>query len=145
MTSNRELIEQFWTDLYKRDFVAFRKYFTDDSEYTDACTPPEDVARGPMQITERIRVGLEPLESIGHDVRTIVCEGDRVVVEHVEHWAWPTGERVSFPFLSMHELRDGKIVRWWDYWDLSTLMAGAPAWWVEHIMNESARASLRNE
>jgi hypothetical protein len=25
-------------------------------------------------------------------------------------------------------------VRWWDYWDLQTLMGAAPAWWVEHIM-----------
>jgi ketosteroid isomerase-like protein len=142
--NNRDLIEGFWTDLYKRDFDDLRKYLADDSEYTDACTPPDDIARGPAEITNRLRIGLEPLESISHDVRTIVCDGDTVVVEHVEHWAWPTGERVSFPFLSIHELRDGRIVRWWDYWDLGTLMAGAPAWWVEHIMNESARTGLRD-
>ena len=43
----------------------------------------------------------------------------------------------------MHEIRDGKLVRWWDYWDLGTLMNAAPAWWVEHIMAESARVGLR--
>ena len=48
-----------------------------------------------------------------------VCEGDTVVTEHVEHWEWPTGEKAALPFVSMQELRDGKIVRWWDYWDLS--------------------------
>ena len=31
------------------------------------------------------------------------------------------------------EVRDGKVHRWWDYFDLSTLMNAAPAWWVEHI------------
>jgi limonene-1,2-epoxide hydrolase len=36
--------------------------------------------------------------------------------------------------VSVQEIRDGKIVRWWDYWDMSTLMNAAPAWWVEHIM-----------
>jgi len=29
--------------------------------------------------------------------------------------------------------RDGAIVRWWDYWDLQTLMGAAPAWWIEHV------------
>ena len=41
-------------------------------------------------------------------------------------------------------VRDGKLVRWWDYWDLATLMNSAPAWWVEHIMSESARIGLRD-
>ena len=144
-SENRALIEQFWDDLYKRDFDAVGKYFADDGEYTDMPTPPEDVARGPKQIVARLELGLGPLESISHDVRTIVCEGDTAVTEHVEHWAWPTGERASLPFVSMQELRDGKIVRWWDYWDLSTLMGNAPSWWVEHIMSESARIGLRAE
>ena len=77
-------------------------------------------------------------------MKTIVVEGDTIVTEHVEHWAWPTGEKISFPFVSMHEIRDGKLVRWWDYWDLSTLMNAAPAWWVEHIMTESANVGLRD-
>jgi limonene-1,2-epoxide hydrolase len=34
----------------------------------------------------------------------------------------------------VHELDGDKITRWWDYWDLSTLMNAAPAAWVEHIM-----------
>ncbi len=105
--------------------------------------PAEDVARGPAQIAARLRLGLEPLAGISHDIRVIVCEGDTVVTEHVEHWEWPTGERASLPFVSMQQLRDGKIVRWWDYWDLATLMNTAPAWWVEHIMSESARVGLR--
>ena len=106
-------------------------------------TPPEDVARGPEQIVARLRVGLEPLANIGHDVRMTVCDGDTVVTEHVEHWEWPTGEQAALPFVSMQELRDGVIVRWWDYWDLGTLMNVAPAWWVEHIMTSAAEAGLR--
>src|SRR4249919_3147649 len=118
----RELVAQFWTDLYTRDWDVVAKYFGADSEYTDVPTPPEDVARGPAQIVARLRVGLEPLANIGHDVRTTVCAGDTVVTEHVEHWEWPTGEKAALPFVSMQELREGVIVRWWDYWDLGTLM-----------------------
>jgi ketosteroid isomerase-like protein len=141
--SHRAVVERFWTDLYRRDFAAVGAYFAEDSEYTDMPTPAEDVARGPAQIAARLRLGLEPLESISHDVRAIVCEGDTAVTEHVEHWNWGTGERASLPFVSVQQFRDGKIVRWWDYWDLATLMNAAPAWWVEHIMSEAARVGLR--
>ena len=143
MSTNREIVEAFWNDLYARDFDGVGAYFTDDGEYTDVATPPDDVARGPAQIAARLRLGLEPLSSLSHDVRLIVCDGDVCVTEHVEHWEWPTGEHASLPFVSVQELRNGKLVRWFDYWDLATLMNNAPAWWVEHIMNESVNAGLR--
>jgi limonene-1,2-epoxide hydrolase len=139
----REIVERFWADLYRRDWAAVGTYFATDGEYTDVPTPPEDVARGPEQIVARLRVGLEPLSGIGHDVRTIVADGNTVVTEHVEHWSWPTGEQASLPFVSVQELRDGLIVRWWDYWDLGTLMGSAPQWWLEHIMQAAADAGLR--
>jgi limonene-1,2-epoxide hydrolase len=141
---NRDIVEQFWTDLYTRDWAKIATYFGASSEYTDVPTPAEDVARGPDQIVARLRVGLEPLASIGHDLRTIVADGDTVVTEHLEHWEWPTGEKAALPFVSMQELRGGVIVRWWDYWDLSTLMSVAPEWWVTHIMTASAEAGLRD-
>ncbi len=143
MSTNRELAEELWRRLYERDFEGVGALFAPDGEYTDMPTPPDDVARGPEQIAARLRLGLGPLEAISHDIRTIVCEGDTVVTEHVEHWHWPTGERASLPFVSMMEVRDGKFARWWDYWDMATLMNNAPAWWVEHIMTESANLGLR--
>jgi ketosteroid isomerase-like protein len=141
--ANRDLVERFWVTLYERDFDGVGAFFAADGEYTDMPTPPEDVARGPEQIAARLRLGLEPLASLSHTVNTIIVDGDTAATEHVEHWEWPTGEKISFPFVSMHEIRDGKLVRWWDYWDLSTLMNAAPAWWVEHIMTESANIGLR--
>jgi len=143
MSAARDLVESFWADLYRRDFEAVGNYFAADGEYTDMPTPADDVARGPAQIAARLELGLGPLASISHDVRGITAEGDTVVTEHVEHWEWPSGERASLPFVSMMQLRDGKLVRWWDYWDLGTLMGAAPAWWVEHIMEESAKLGLR--
>ena len=29
---------------------------------------------------------------------------------------------------------EGRILRWWDYWDLTTLLGSAPQWWLDHIM-----------
>ena len=51
----------------------------------------------------------------------------------------------SLPFVSMMQARDGKLVRWWDYWDLATLMNNAPGWWVEHIMAGAAEIGLQGD
>ena len=48
-----------------------------------------------------------------------------MITEHTEHWTWETGESVRLPFTSVMEVRDGKVDRWWDYFDLSTLMNAA--------------------
>jgi len=140
--NNAELVAKFWDTLYTRNWDVVAEFFGDDSEYTDMPTPAEDVARGAAQIVGRLRLGLEPLQSIGHVVRTVVADGDAVVTEHLELWEWPSGERAELPFVSMQEVRDGVIVRWWDYWDLATLMNVAPPWWVEHITAEAAKLGL---
>jgi limonene-1,2-epoxide hydrolase len=132
--SNRQLIENFWRDLYRRDFEAVGAYFAADGEYTDVPSPEDDIARGPREVAARLRLGLEPLEAIYHHPRHMVAQGDLVFTEHAEEWHWPTGERVVIPFVSVHEIHDGKIVRWWDYPDLQKLLSAAPKWWVEHIM-----------
>lgn len=141
--ANRQVVARMWEALYRRDFDGVGAMFADDGEYTDVPTPPEDLAVGPAQIAARLRLGLEPLSALSHDVRTVVCEGDTVVTEHVEHWEWPTGERASLPFVSVQELRDGKLVRWNDYFDLGTLLGVAPAWWLEHVMAGSVEIGLR--
>jgi limonene-1,2-epoxide hydrolase len=81
-----------------------------------------------------LRLGLGPLERYVLRDGPIVADRDMVVTEHAEEWYWGTGESVVLPFVSVMEVRDGKLVRWWDYWDMQTLMSAAPEWWVEHIM-----------
>ena len=131
--TNRARVADFWRALYDRDWERIATFFTEDSEYTDVASPAEDVAYGPEQIVARLRLGLERLSGYEHDLRLMVAEGDTVVTEHSETWHWDTGEVVTLPFVSVQELRDGVIVRWWDYWDLQTLMNAAPVWWIEHI------------
>jgi len=95
---------------------------------------PEEGAFGPAEVAARLRLGLGPLAKyVLHD-GPIVADGDMVITEHSEEWFWESGEHVHLPFVSVQEIRDWKIVRWHDYLDLNTLMAAAPAAWVEHIM-----------
>ncbi len=59
--TNKELIQKFWDTLYARDFDGVGAFFTADGEYTDVCSPADDVARGPAQVTARIKLGWEKL------------------------------------------------------------------------------------
>lgn len=126
-------VEAFWATLYAREWDAIATFFDEESEYTDVPSPADDIARGPAMIVARLRLGLERIDSYEHDLRLMVAEGETVVTEHAETWRWHTGEEVVLPFVSVQELAGPVIRRWWDYWDLSTLMNGAPAWWIEHI------------
>lgn len=131
--ANRQLIERLWQDLYRRDFDAVGARFAEDGHYDDVPAPGGG-ARGPEQIAARLRLGLAPLSAYYHHLKHIVAEGDIVVTEHAEEWHWPSGEQVVLPFVSVHEIRDGRIVRWHDYWDTATLMNAAPQWWIDHIV-----------
>ncbi|MSO38064.1 MAG: nuclear transport factor 2 family protein [Acidimicrobiia bacterium] len=130
---NKELIKNFWATLGRRDFAAVAAFFAPDGHYTDV-PAPEEGARGPAAIEARLRLGLEPLERYVLNDGPMTAEGDMVITEHTEDWYWSSGEHVTLPFVSVHEIRDGLVIRWWDYWDLGTLMNAAPASWVEHIM-----------
>jgi limonene-1,2-epoxide hydrolase len=132
--ANRAVAEQFWAALYDRDWDRIASFFTPESTYTDMPTPADDLAVGPDQILARLRLGIEPITDYEHNLILMVADGDVVVTEHTETWRWHTGEEVTLPFVSVHEIRGGKIQRWSDYWDLQTLLGGAPQWWIEHIM-----------
>jgi hypothetical protein len=45
---------------------------------------------------------------------------------------------IDHSFVSVTELRDGKIFRWHDYSNISNLTDNAPAWWLESVMKKSA-------
>ena len=131
---HKQVVSRLWDDLYRRDYEGVASHFAVDAEYTDVPSPADDVARGRTEIAARLRLGFGTLASIGHRVRSVVAEGDTVVTEHVEHWEWDTGDRVDLPVLSIHQFRQSQIARWWDYWDMQTLMSAAPGSWVEHVM-----------
>jgi ketosteroid isomerase-like protein len=131
---NKALIEQFWVDLYRRDFDAVGAYFAPDGQYTDVFTPDDDVAVGPEMVAARLRLGLEPLEDIRHHPKAVLADDHMVMTEHAEEWHWGSGEEFTVRFVSVHEIdAEGRITRWWDYPDLQGLLAAAPQWWLDHI------------
>ena len=131
---NRKVIEAFWDDLYRMDLPAAASHFTLEGEYTDVGTPADDVARGADEIVRRLTLAWGKVTSITDERRHLVAGDDTVMTEHVETRVWPTGETLALPVMSVHELRDGKIARWTDYWDMAALVNAAPEWWFEHVL-----------
>ncbi len=134
-SANRALVEEFWRELYeRRDYEKIGSYFTDDAWYRDV-PAPDNGAIGPKQIVKRIRIGHEPVARFDHEVLNLIADGDVVITEHHEIWHFHTGESVKLPFCSVQQLENGKIKVWRDYWNLDTLLSGAPKWWLEHILS----------
>jgi limonene-1,2-epoxide hydrolase len=130
---NRRIIAAFWDDLYAKRYDALGAYFAPDAHYTDKGA--REGATGPDEIVRQLRLGHGPVPSFEHHVHHVLAEGDIVVTEHQEDWHFGDGVVVEHPFCSVQELRDGKIVRWWDYSHLNNLVDNAPKWWIEHIMS----------
>jgi limonene-1,2-epoxide hydrolase len=132
--SNAELVLLFWDALRRRDFAEVGSYMSERGHYVDVpVIGIEEGAFGPAETEARLRLGLDALADYVLEDGPIVASGDMVVTEHAEEWTWSSGEHVRLPFTSVMEVRNGKVDRWWDYFDLSTLMNAAPAEWVESI------------
>lgn len=132
--ANIELVERFWETLARRDFEGVGAMMSDDGHYVDVPVKGvEPGAYGPAATTARLTLGLAPLAGYVLHPGTITAAGTSVITEHAETWTWEEGVTVTLPFASVMEVADGKVTRWWDYFDLSTLMNAAPAWWLDHI------------
>jgi len=129
---NKRVVGRMWECLYRKDFDGVAACIAEDGLYEDV-PAPDAGARGPANVVRRLRVGLDPVARFEHDVHRVVAEGDSVVVEHTETWHFETGEKVTNHFVTVHEVKDGKITLWRDYWDLNILMSQAPKWWIEQI------------
>ena len=131
-SENKRVVEALWKTLYTRNWDELESLLADDAHYEDVPTP-DPGATGPENIVRRLRIGLDPIEKFEHHPHRMVGEGDCVVFEHTEVWHFETGEVVRNPFVTIHEVENGKIKLWRDYCDLNTLMSAVPKWWIERL------------
>ena len=132
-TAPKEVVTELWSALSKRDWDTLAAVLADDCIYYDVPVGPAAAARGPRDVVARLRIGLEQLAEYENFDGRMVAEGDTVMYEHSERWQWTTGETVVLPFVTVHEVRDGKVSLWADYWDYGTLLGAAPAAWQESL------------
>ena len=130
--ANRALVARFWDDLYAHRFADLGAYFTADAVYDDVPIPAAR-AVGPAAIVRKLEIGLARVPRHGHHVHRVVADENTVVTEHTEDWCFADDHVVSLPFVSVQEIRDGRIARWSDYSNIDTLLSAAPQWWLEDV------------
>ena len=106
---NKKSVETMWQALSAMDREALKGCLAEDIHDEDV--PTEDPgARGPENV---------------------------VFLEHTEVWTFKSGEKATNPFATMHEMKDGKITKWSDYWDVSGFVAQFPQWFLEEMAKGS--------
>jgi ketosteroid isomerase-like protein len=135
--ANRKTVEALWNALTARDWGALAACLAPDVHYEDV--PTEDPgARGPENVVKRLRIAFDQLIDHDHQIHHLVCEGDVVILDHTEVWTFKTGEKATNQFATVHELKDGKVATWSDYWDVSGFVGQFPQWFLEEMARHSA-------
>ena len=135
--ANRKTVETMWKALSAMDWETLKSCLADDVHYEDV--PTEDPgARGPENVVKRLAIAFDHLIDHQHTLHHLVCEGDVVFLDHTEVWTFKTGEKATNQFATLHEMKDGKVARWSDYWDVSGFVGQFPAWFLEEMAKGSA-------
>ena len=108
-----------------------------DIHYRDV--PSDDPgAHGPDNCVKRLQIAFRHLTKQEQVTHHIAADGDVVFLDHTETWTFTTGETAAHTFASMHEIRDGLVYRWSDYWDMQKFAGQFPAWFLEEMMKSTA-------
>lgn len=129
---DKRAVADLWDCLYRKDWAGLKACLSPDAFYEDV-PAPDPGARGPENVVKRLRMGFDVVERFEHVVHRTVAEGGSVLVEHTETWHFATGEKITNRFLTVHEVVDGRVTLWRDYWDLGTFMGQAPPWFLERL------------
>lgn len=133
---NRKTVETMWNALNAFDWETLKSCLHPEVHYEDV--PTEDLgAQGPENVVKRLSIAFDQLIDHRHTIHHLVCEGDVVFLDHTEGWTFKTGEKVEHTFATMHEMKDGKIVKWSDYWDVSKFVGQFPQWFLEEMAKRS--------
>ncbi len=130
--ANRETVERMWNALTAFDWETLKSCLSEDVHYEDV--PTEDPgARGRENVVKRLGIAFNHLIDHQHTIHHLVCEGDVVFLDHTEVWTFKTGEKATNQFATLHEMKDGKVAKWSDYWDVSGFVSQFPSWFLEEM------------
>jgi ketosteroid isomerase-like protein len=126
-----------WRALSDMDWDTLKSCLHPDVHYEDV--PTEDPgAHGPENVVKRLAIAFDHLVDHQHTTHHLVCEGNVAFLDHTEVWTFKTGEKATNTFATLHEMKDGKVVKWSDYWDVSGFVAQFPQWFLEEMARHTA-------
>jgi limonene-1,2-epoxide hydrolase len=110
-------VTSFLASWEKRDLAHILSHFADDAVYHNV--PVEPIV-GLAAIRGIFNAFLEAFRSASLDVVTMASSPDLVLAERVDRFVLNDGRRVELPVTGVFVIRDRKIVRFSDYFDLAS-------------------------
>ena len=135
--TNKKKVEKMWLALSQMDWETLKGCLHPEVHYEDV--PTDDPgAVGPENVVKRLGIAWDHLSKQEQILHHIAADGDVVFLDHTETWTFKSGEQVQHTFATMHEMKDGKIYRWRDYWDVQGFVGQFPPWFLEVMARGSA-------
>jgi limonene-1,2-epoxide hydrolase len=123
--SNTATVLQFFTAVEARDRDAVLAFFAPDAVYHNI---PLEPRTGHDAIWQELAQVLDLCDDVNWVVHTIAEDADgRVLTERSDRFHIKGGGWAEFKVMGIFELRDGRIHRWRDYFDLQQGMAAIGA------------------
>ena len=131
---NKDTVKAMWRALGQFDFEALKSHLHPDVHYEDV--PTEDAgAIGPENVVRRLSIAWDHLTQQDQITHHLGADGDMVFLDHTEKWTFKTGETAQHRFATLHELKDGKIITWSDFWDMASFVGQFPPSFLEVMAN----------
>ncbi len=119
MATPQEIVQKFCDLMVRRDAAAVRPYIADDAVYQNVGMP---ATVGVDDIVANLIGQFEMFaDTYEYVMKSISSNGDTVLTERIDQMTTPTGKQ-GLPVMGAFVVRDGKITRWHDYWDMGLVM-----------------------
>lgn len=113
---SEKLVRDFLGSWEDRDLDVICSAFADDAVYHNVPVAPIEGIAGIRAIFQAF---LEAFAEAKLDIVTLAAEPGLVLAERVDYFTMNDGRKVVLPVNGVFEVRDGKITRFSDYFDLA--------------------------
>lgn len=120
MSDPVSIARKFMSLMEQLDYDKALQLVTDDVEYTNV---PMGTVHGPTGIRSVLEPFFAPTIANEWIIRSTAVEESTVFMERLDRHQLPGGW-VELPVIGIFEIRDGKIAKWRDYFDLGTIQNG---------------------
>lgn len=115
MSDASEIVRKFCGLMAERDAEALRRFVADDAVYQNTGM---EASVGADAIVANLAAQIEMFpDSYEYRVKNLAADGDVVLTERLDMIKGPDGTLHGVPVMGTFVVRDGKIVRWTDYFD----------------------------
>ncbi|BBX73013.1 nuclear transport factor 2 family protein [Mycobacterium shinjukuense] len=111
-----KLVRDFLGSWQERRLESICSGFADDAVYHNV---PVEPIEGIAAIRAIFQTFLDAFSDAKLEIRTLAAEPGLVLVERVDHFTMNDGRTVALPVTGVFEIKNGKITRFSDYFDLA--------------------------